>query len=211
MYSENGRVFVSLEWTFISTQGGGALPWSMPCCTTMFLQEPRQTGSREGLSCFYIDVEAAWIRWWSFLFSYRPIVVAWDRRSDYLIMRCLYTGSVWTFHLKYLKIKKIYLKAMSPLFKHWLPFKSLCVCAWWDSITASRSVWHYNLIFNITIQIISVTLTTLMERRAKFWWAGIWRTEMWGVRGKGFKIHLSLVLINGAQRAAPPETSLNAQ
>ncbi len=36
---------------------------------------------------------------------------------------------------------------MSPLFKQRLPFKSLC----------------------ITIQILSITLTTLMERRVKFW------------------------------------------
>ncbi len=36
-----------------------------------------------------------------------------------------------------------------------------------------RLTWF--LIFNITVQIISITLTTLMERRAKFWWAGIWR------------------------------------
>ncbi len=85
--------------------------------------------------------------------------------------------SMWTFHLKYLNIKKIHLIAMSPQFK-----QRLCVCTWCDNITASCSVHHYHLIFNITIQIISTTWTTLMERRAKFWWAGIWRTEMQGGR-----------------------------
>ncbi len=43
--------------------------------------------------------------------------------------------------------------------------------------TISQHHVPFNIIilFNIIIQIIFIMLTTLMERRAKYWWAGIWR------------------------------------
>ncbi len=83
--------------------------------------------------------------------------------------------NVWTFYFKYLNIKKNLLIAMSLLFKCIMQFKLH------DAISQHHVPFNV-IIFNITIQIISITLTTLMERRAKFWWAAIWRTEMRGVR-----------------------------
>ncbi len=52
--------------------------------------------------------------------------------------------SEWSFHLKSLNIKKkIYLIAMSPLFKQRFPFKSLCVCAWCNNISV---MFHLTLL-----------------------------------------------------------------
>ncbi len=77
-----------------------------------------------------------------FLYSYHPVVVTWDwwqavPSPGYEVIY----KKVWTFYFKYSNIKKKNsLRAMSPLFKGWLPFKSLCVSAWCDNITASCSV-----------------------------------------------------------------------
>ncbi len=62
--------------------------------------------------------------------------------------------------------------AVISLFKQRLLFKSLCACAWCNNVIASCSVYHYYLIFNITIQVMSITLTALM-------WSRDPHTERW--------------------------------